>query len=74
MFRPSDGEGRRREVTWLEFKRKVGETTSRLTSEAVQVTFLHGETEIHPDDITLGCEITGDKLTLIIDLKEGENK
>lgn len=61
-------------MTWLEIKRKVEETTSRLTREAVPITFLHGETEIHPDDITLGCEITGDKLTLIIDLKEGGAK
>lgn len=58
-------------MTWLEFKRKVGEMTSRLTSEAVQVTFLHGETEIRPDDITIGCDTAGDRLTLIIDLKEG---
>ena len=61
-------------MTWLEFKRKVGETTSRLTSEAVPITFLYGETEIIPTDITIGCEMTGDKLTLIIDLKEGEKK
>ena len=61
-------------MTWLEFKRKVSETTSRLTSDAVPIIFLYGETEIHPDDITLGCEITGDKLELIIDLKEGGRK
>ena len=61
-------------MTWLEFKRKVGETTSRPTSEAVQITFLYGETEIRLDDITVGCEITGDKLALIIDLKEGGAK
>ena len=58
-------------MTWLEFKRKVSETTSRLTSDAVPITFLYGETEIRLDDITVGCEITGDKLALIIDLKEG---
>ncbi|MBO7685717.1 MAG: hypothetical protein J6V72_05000 [Kiritimatiellae bacterium] len=61
-------------MTWLEFKRKVGEATSRLTSEAVPITFLHGETEICPDDITIGCEMTGDKIALIIDLKEGGAK
>lgn len=58
-------------MTWLEFKRKIGVTTSRLTSEAVPISFLCGEAEIHPTDITIGCDITGDKLTLIIDLKEG---
>ena len=61
-------------MTWLEFKRKVREVTSRLTSEAVPITFLHGETEIRPDDIIIGCEITGDKFLLIIDLKEGDAK
>lgn len=61
-------------MTWLEFKRKIGETTSRLKSDAVPITFLHGETEIRPIDITVGCEMTGDKLALIIDLKEGEKK
>lgn len=61
-------------MTWLEFKRKVGETTSRLTSEAVPITFLHGDTEIRPDDITIGCEVAGDKITLMIDLKEGGDK
>ena len=61
-------------MTWLEFKRKVGETTSRLTSDEVPITFLHGETEIRPTEITVGCEITGDKLALIIDLEEGEAK
>lgn len=61
-------------MTWLEFKRKVGEVTSRMTSEAVQVTFLHGETEIHPDDIIVCCGVTGDELELIIKLKEGETK
>lgn len=30
-------------MTWLEFKCKVNETTSRLTSEAVPITFLHGD-------------------------------
>lgn len=61
-------------MTWLDFKRKVGETTSRLTSEAVPITFLCGDTEINPDDITVCCGVTGDKLALIIDLKEGGNK
>jgi hypothetical protein len=61
-------------MTWLEFKRKIEETTSRLTSEAVPISFLYGETEIHPDDIIIGGEITGDKLALIIDLKEGGAK
>ena len=58
-------------MTWLEFKRKVGETTSRLTSEAVPITFLHGVREIRPDDITVCCEVTGNKLALTIVLKEG---
>lgn len=61
-------------MTWLEFKRKIGETTSRLTSEAVPVTFLYGEREIYPDDITVGCETTGDNLMLVVDLKEGGEK
>ena len=61
-------------MTWLEFKRKVGEVTSQLTSDAVPITFLHGTTEIRPTDITIGCEITGDKLSLIIDLREGGTK
>lgn len=61
-------------MTWLEFKRKVGEVTSRLSSEAVPITFLYGETEIRPNDITIGCEVAGDKLALIIDLKEGDDK
>lgn len=61
-------------MTWLEFKRRIRETTERLTSESVPIVFLHGETEIRPTDITVGCEITGDSLTLIIDLKEGETK
>lgn len=61
-------------MTWLEFKRKVGETTSLMASEVVPITFLHGETEIRPTDITIGCGITGDKLELIIDLKEGGEK
>jgi hypothetical protein len=63
-------------MTWLEFKRKVGETTSWLASEAVPITFLHGEIEIRPTDITIRCEfheIDG-KFALIIDLKEGETK
>ena len=61
-------------MTWLKFKRKVGEMTSLISSEAVPIIFLHGETEIRPTDITIGCKITGDKLTLIIDLKEGGAK
>ena len=58
-------------MPWLDFKRQVRETTERLTSESVPIVFLHGETEIRPTNITVGCEITGDKLALIIDLKEG---
>ena len=58
-------------MTWLEFKRKIGEVTTFLSSDAVPITFLMGETEIHPTDIIVGCEYTGDKFTLIIDLKEG---
>lgn len=58
-------------MTWLEFKRKVNETTSRLTSEAIPIAFAHGGREVSPDDITVCCGETGDKLTLIIDLKEG---
>ena len=61
-------------MTWLEFKRKVGEVTSRMTSDAVPITFLYGDTEIRPDDITIGCEVAGDKITLMIDLKEGGTK
>ena len=61
-------------MTWLEFKRKVSEVTSGLTSDEVPITFLHGETEIRPTGITIGCEITGDKLSLIIDLREGGDK
>lgn len=61
-------------MTWLEFKRKVREVASRLTTDAVPITFIHGETEISPDDITVHCEETGDELALIIDLKEGEIK
>lgn len=61
-------------MTWMEFKRKVIEVTSRLTSEAVPITFLHGETEISPDDIIVCCGVMGDELELIIKLKEGENK
>lgn len=56
-------------MTWLEFKRKVGDVTSRLSSEAVPITFMHGEMEIRPDDITIECDITGDKLSL-----KGETK
>lgn len=61
-------------MTWLEFKRKINEVTSRLNSDEVPIEFLHGETEIRPMDIIIGCDITCDKLTLIIDLKEGETK
>lgn len=61
-------------MTWLEFNRKVKEVTSGLTSDEVPITFLHGETEIRPTEITVECEIMSDKLTLIIDLKEGETK
>ena len=57
-------------MTWLEFKRKVKEVTSRLTTEAVPITLMNGETEIHPDDITVVCEMEGDELSLVIDLKE----
>lgn len=58
-------------MTWLEFKRKVKEVTSRLSSEEVPVTFIHGDREIEPDGITVCCEETGGKLALIIVLKEG---
>lgn len=61
-------------MTWLEFKLKVKETTLRLSSEEIPITFLHGETEIKPDDITVCCEETGDELEMIIKLKEGEVK
>lgn len=61
-------------MTWLEFKCRVKEVTSRLTSDAVPISFLYGETEIRPDDIIIGCEITGDNISLIIDLKEGGNR
>lgn len=61
-------------MTWLEFKRKVKEVTSRLSSEEVPITLIHDDTEIHPDDITVCCGVTGDKLELIIKLKEGETK
>jgi hypothetical protein len=61
-------------MTWLEFKLKVKETTLRMSSEAVPITFIHGDREISPDDIMVCCEETGDKLALIIVLKEGEIK
>lgn len=61
-------------MTWLEFKRKVGDVASRLTSDAVPITFLHGGSEIYPRDIKVECETVGDRLTLIIDLKEGGAK
>ena len=58
-------------MTWLEFKRKVNAIASRLSSDEVPISFLHGETEICPHDITVECDTTGDIPTLIIDLKEG---
>ena len=61
-------------MTWLEFKRKVKEVASRLSSEEVPITFIHGDREISPDDITVHCEETGGELELIIKLKEGEIK
>lgn len=61
-------------MTWLEFRLKVKEVTSRLTSEAVPITFIHDDSEIRPDDITVCCELTGDELALIIVLKEGGDK
>lgn len=61
-------------MTWLEFKRKVREVASRLTTEAVPITFIHDDREISPDDITVHCEETGDELALIIVLKEGGDK
>lgn len=61
-------------MTWLEFKLKVKETTLRLSSEAVPITFIHGDKEISPDDVTVCCEVIGDELELIIKLKEGGDK
>ena len=61
-------------MTWLEFKRRINEITSRLNSEEVQIEFRHGVTEICPDDITVCCEVTGEKLALLIVLKEGGDK
>lgn len=61
-------------MTWLEFKRKVKETTLRMSTDAVPITFIHGDKEISPDDITVYCEVTGDKIALIINLKEGGDK
>lgn len=61
-------------MTWLEFKRKVKVVASGITSDEVPITFLHGETEIKPDDIAVCCEVMGDELELIIKLKEGVNK
>ena len=58
-------------MTWLEFKCRVKDVTSRLTSDEVPITFLYGDREIIPDDITVCCGATGDKIELIIDLKEG---
>lgn len=58
-------------MTWLEFKCRVKEVTSRLSSEEIPITFIHGDREISPDDITACCEVTGDELALIIVLKEG---
>lgn len=57
-------------MTWLEFKCKVKETTLRLSSEAVPITFMHGNRKISPDDITVCCKETGDGLALIVFLKE----
>lgn len=61
-------------MTWLEFRLKVKETTLRLSSEAIPITFIHGDMEISPDDITVCCEVTGEELALIIVLKEGGAK
>lgn len=61
-------------MTWLEFKRKVKEVTSVLTSDEVPITFFHGDMEVSPDDITVCCEVTGEELALIIVLKEGGAK
>lgn len=61
-------------MTWLEFKRKVKEVASRLTTDEVPITFLHGDREIRPGGITVCCEVMGDSLTLTIILKEGEAK
>ena len=61
-------------MTWLELKRKINKITSRLNTDAVPIEFFHGDMEIRPDDITVCCEVTGDKLALIIVLKEGGTK
>ena len=61
-------------MTWLEFKLKVKETTLRLTSEAVPITFAHAGRVVSPDDITVCCRVAGDNISLIIDLKEGGDK
>lgn len=61
-------------MTWLEFKLKVKETTLRLTSEAVPITFAHAGRVVSPDDITVCRRVAGDKIELVIDLKEGEAK
>ena len=61
-------------MTWLEFERKVREVASRLTTEAVPITFIHVDREISLDDITVCCEETGDELAMIIKLKEGGDK
>ena len=61
-------------MTWLDLKRKMKEVTSRLTTEAVPIEFIHGDREIRPDDIMVCCEVTGDELDLIIVLKEGGKK
>ena len=61
-------------MTWLEFKRKVNATATRLSSDEVPIKLLHGKTEIRPRDITVECDTTGDSLSLIIDLKDGGKK
>lgn len=61
-------------MTWLEFRLKVKEVTSRLSSEAVPIEFMHGVDNICPTDINVCCGVTGDKLALIIVLKEGGDK
>lgn len=61
-------------MTWLEFKRKVREVASRLTTDAVPITFAHAGRVVSPDDITVCCRVAGDKIELVIDLKEGGDK
>lgn len=45
-------------MTWLEFKLKVKETTLRMSSEAVPITFLHGETANKPEFEELAAIVT----------------